>query len=199
MNHKRPEDPGLKKGDALIIVDVQNDFLPGGSLAVPQGEEVILALNRYIEIVQSKGLPIFATRDWHPPAHSSFKEQGGPWPDHCVADSWGARFAPELSLPNSAVVISKGREIDEDAYSGFRGTDLDERLRSAGIRRLLIGGLATDVCVLNTVRDALGHGYGVLLLEDAIKAVNVHPDDGEKAVEEMTRLGAIPIRWEMLG
>ena len=198
MNTLGPEDLTLKKGDALLIVDVQNDFLPGGSLAVHGGDNIIAPFNRYIEAVQEKDLPIFATRDWHPPDHCSFKKQGGPWPPHCIVDSRGAEFSSELSLPPSAVVISKGIEVEKDAYSGFEGTDLDERLRSAGINRLLIGGLATDYCVLNTVKDAVKQGYEVLLLQDAIAAVNVQPEDGEKAIEEMTSLGATPITLEMI-
>ena len=198
MNTLGPEDLTLKKGDALLIVDVQNDFLPGGSLAVKGGDNIIAPFNRYIEAAQEKGLPIFATRDWHPPNHCSFKKQGGPWPPHCIVDSKGAEFSAELSLPPSAAVISKGIEVKKDAYSGFEGTDLDERLRSAGINRVLIGGLATDYCVLNTVKDAVKHGYEVLLLQDAIAAVNVQPEDGEKAIEEMTSLGASPITLEMI-
>ena len=198
MNTSRPEDFTLKKGDALLIVDVQNDFLPGGSLAVKGGENIIAPFNQYIEAVQAKALPILATRDWHPPNHCSFKEQGGPWPPHCVVDSKGAEFPSELRLPPSAVVISKGMVVEKDAYSGFEETDLDERLRSAHIHRVLIGGLATDYCVLNTVRDAIKHGYEVLLLQDAMAAVNVQPEDGEKAIEEMTSLGAIPITLEMI-
>jgi nicotinamidase/pyrazinamidase len=190
----------VKQGasDALIVVDIQNDFLPGGNLAVPQGDEIIPAFHLYLEAAKSKNLPVFASRDWHPQKHCSFKAQGGLWPSHCVADSEGARFPPGLSLPFSAVIISKGTEIDHDAYSGFEGTDLDEKLRSANITRLFIGGLATDYCVLNTVRDALKLGYKVFLLKDAIRAVNVQPEDGRKAEEEMTRLGAIPITWEMI-
>ena len=198
MNTLGPEDLTLKKGDVLLIVDVQNDFLPGGSLAVHGGNNIIAPFNRYIEAAQDKGLPIFATRDWHPPNHCSFKEQGGPWPPHCIVDSKGAEFSSELSLSPSAVVISKGIEVEKDAYSGFEGTDLDERLRSAGINRLLIGGLATDYCVLNTVKDAVKQGYGALLLQDAIAAVNVQPEDGEKAIKEMTSLGATPITLEMI-
>jgi nicotinamidase/pyrazinamidase len=193
MSAPRPEDLILKKGDALVIVDVQNDFLPGGSLAVEGGENIIAPLNRYIQAAQGKGLPIFATRDWHPPSHCSFKEQGGIWPPHCIANSEGAQFPSELNSP-----ISKGTGVEKDAYSGFEGTDLDERLRSAGIRRVLIGGLATDYCVLNTVKDAIKHGYEVLLLQDAIEAVNVQPKDGEKAIGEMTSLGATPITLEMI-
>jgi nicotinamidase/pyrazinamidase len=198
MNTLGPEVLTLKKGDALLIVDVQNDFLPGGSLAVHGGGNIIAPFNRYIEAAQEKGLPIFATRDWHPPNHCSFKKQGGPWPPHCIVDSKGAEFSAELSLPPSAAVISKGIEVKKDAYSGFEGTDLDERLRSAGISRVLIGGLATDYCVLNTVKDAIKHGYEVLLLQDAMAAVNVQPEDGEKAIEEMTSLGASPITLEMI-
>jgi nicotinamidase/pyrazinamidase len=198
MNTAWPEDLTLKKGDALVIVDVQNDFLPGGSLAVQGGEKIIAPLNRYIEAAQAKGLPIFATRDWHPPSHCSFKEQGGIWPPHCIANSEGAQFSSELNSPRSTLVISKGTELEKDAYSGFEGTDLDERLRSAGISRVLIGGLATDYCVLNTVKDAIKQGYDVLLLQDAIEAVNVQPKDGEKAIDEMTSLGAIAITLEMI-
>jgi nicotinamidase/pyrazinamidase len=190
-------DVTLGEGDALLVVDVQNDFLPGGSLAVPRGDEVVPALTRYLAAFQSRGLPIFATRDWHPPNHCSFREQGGPWPPHCVAGSEGAQFPHDLVLPPSTVVITlKGTEPDRDAYSGFDRTDLDARLRAAGVRRLFIGGLATDYCVLWTVKDALKLGYSVLLLMDAIRAVNIHPDDGRKAEDEMISLGAVPVGSE---
>ena len=189
----------LRSGDALIIVDVQKDFLPGGNLAVPRGDEIIPVLNGYIAAFQSKGLPVFATRDWHPPKHCSFKEQGGPWPPHCIANSDGARFASDILLPPSTVIISKDTEIDADTYSGFQGTELDKKLRSQGIKRLFLGGLATDYCVLNTVKDALKLGYSVKLLGDAVRAVNVQKYDGRKAFEEMSRLGAQPITIEMIG
>ena len=198
MNTSWPEELTLKEGDGLVIVDVQNDFLPGGSLAVQGGNKIIAPLNGYVKAAQAKGLPIFATRDWHPPNHCSFKEQGGPWPPHCVANSEGAQFSSDLNLPGSTIVISKGTEVEEDAYSGFEGTDLHERLSSEGISRVLVGGLATEYCVLNTVKDALKQGYQVLLLQDAIEAVNVQPKDGEKAMDEMTSLGAIPITLEMI-
>lgn len=188
----------LKTGDALVAVDVQNDFFSGGSLTVPGAEEILPAMNRYIEIFQSKELPVYATRDWHPEKHCSFKSQGGPWPVHCVAGSKGAQFHPDLHLPDYVVVISGATELDKEAYSGFEGTDLNERLRSAGIRRLLIGGLATDYCVLNTVKDALKYGYEVFLLMDAIRAVNVRPEDGQNAIDEMTRMGAVPVVFNML-
>jgi nicotinamidase/pyrazinamidase len=179
-----------QKGDALLIVDVQNDFLPGGSLPVTRGDEVVPILNRYLQIFTAQALPVYATRDWHPQLHCSFHEQGGPWPPHCVADTRGAQFAATLQLPSAAVVISKATSVEQDAYSGFEGTNLDSRLRAANITRLFIGGLATDYCVLNTVRDALKLGYEVLLLDDAIRAVDVHPGDGMRAETEMTGLGA---------
>ncbi|HYA19303.1 MAG TPA: nicotinamidase [Burkholderiales bacterium] len=179
-------------GDALLIVDVQNDFLPGGSLAVPKGDEIIPVLNRQIARFAKLGLPVIATRDWHPPDHCSFHQAQGPWPSHCVANSAGAQFAPALRLPTEVRVISKATYPDRDAYSGFSGTDLDQFLRSRGIRRLFVGGLATDYCVLNTVKDALALGYQVVLLRDAIRAVDVNPGDGACAEEEMRRLGAIP-------
>lgn len=187
-----------KQGDALIIVDVQNDFLPGGNLPVPGGDTVIPVLNRYIAACRSKGCPVYATRDWHPFNHCSFQERGGPWPPHCIAGTPGAAFAKDLALPPAAKLISKATSPGKDAYSGFQGTDLDTQLKHDDARRLLVGGLATDYCVLNTVKDALSLGYTVLLLEDAVRAVNVKPDDGVNAVVEMVRLGAKPIRLEDL-
>lgn len=185
----------LTAGDALIVVDVQNDFLPGGSLAVPQGNEVIAVLNRYIAAFHARELPIFATRDWHPPDHCSFLQQGGPWPPHCVADTPGAAFSAALELPPDAHIISKATTLTKDAYSGFEGTRLNELLQYAGSRRVFVGGLATDYCVLNTVRDALLHNYPTFLLEDAMRAVNVQAHDGLRAQEEMVRLGAVPIQF----
>ena len=137
----------LQPGDALLIVDVQNDFLPGGSLAVPRGDEVVPALNRAIDAFKARGLPVYATRDWHPERHCSFREQGGPWPPHCIAHTRGAEFAAALRLPPAAAVISKATSADRDAYSGFEGTDLDARLRAAGVRRLFVGGLGSQLGV----------------------------------------------------
>lgn len=188
----------IKPGDALVVVDVQNDFLPGGSLAVPQGDAVVPALNRYLAVWRDRGLPVFATRDWHPPDHCSFREQGGPWPPHCVAGTAGAAFAADLELPSDGVLISKGQQPDRDAYSGFEGTDLDAELRRAGVHRLFVGGLATDYCVLSTVRDARKLGYTVFLLTDAIRAVDVRPGDGRRAEAEMIKLGAVPIQYDQL-
>lgn len=183
----------LLAGDALILVDVQLDFLPGGSLAVSHGDEVVPALNRYIAVFRRLTLPVVATRDWHPPDHCSFQAQGGPWPPHCVAGSDGARFAPLLDLPCEARIVSKATTRDRDAYSGFEGTDLDEWLQRAGVSRVFVGGLATDYCVLNTVSDALRIGYATFLLADAVRAVDAQAGDGERAIAEMRRLGAVAI------
>ncbi|MFA5915042.1 MAG: isochorismatase family protein [Burkholderiales bacterium] len=188
----------LQTGDALIAVDVQNDFLPGGSLAVPQGDAVVPALKHYLAAFAAYALPVFATRDWHPPDHCSFKAQGGIWPPHCVAGTYGAEFAPGLALPPTAIVISKATAPGTDSYSGFGGTDLAARLRAVHATRLFIGGLATDYCVLNTVRDALGAGFAVLLLADAIRAVELKSGDGARAQDEMQRLGARAICYEDL-
>lgn len=178
------------KGDALIVVDVQKDFLPGGNLGVPDGDAVIPAMNRYLKHFRRAGLPLYATRDWHPESHCSFKAQGGPWPPHCIAESDGAEFADDLHIGEDVTVISKAVTVGKDAYSGFEGTDLAERLRKQNVKRLFIGGLATDYCVLNTVKDALTHGFQVLLLDDGIRGVNVNAGDSDKAIKEMHALGA---------
>lgn len=180
-------------GDALLAVDVQNDFLPGGALAVPKGDAVIAPLNGWLVRFMAGQLPVFATRDWHPSDHCSFVAQGGPWPPHCIAETAGAQFAAALALPASAVTISKATEQEADAYSGFAGTELHERLQRLGVRRLFVGGLATDYCVLNTVQDALRLGYAVMLLVDCIRAVDVQPGDGERAIAAMTAAGAVPL------
>jgi nicotinate phosphoribosyltransferase len=187
-----------EQGDALLIVDVQNDFLPDGNLAVPQGDDVVPVLNRYSAAFRTRHLPIFASRDWHPSNHCSFTEQGGPWSPHCVAETHGAQFASGLDLTDTTV-ISKATEPGSDAYSAFEKTDLDQRLKQAGVKRLFVGGLATDYCVLNSVRDAVRLNYSVVLLEDAIRAVNVQPKDGSKAIEEMLELGCQPATVACVG
>jgi nicotinamidase/pyrazinamidase len=186
----------IEPGDALVVVDVQIDFLPGGALAVPDGDAVIPVLNRYIDLFTAAGLPVFATRDWHPEGHCSFAAQGGPWPPHCIHGTEGARIAGGLHLPKGVPVISKGTDPDKDAYSGFQGTDLGDRLRREGVRRLFVGGLATDYCVLNTVKDALGEGFSVCLAVDAIRAVDAHTGDGRQAEATMARAGAVPVTLE---
>jgi nicotinamidase/pyrazinamidase len=133
------------------------------------------------------------TRDWHPKGHCSFAEQGGPWPPHCIQDTEGAAFSAELEIPGDALVVSKADRVDRDAYSGFEGTDLDGRLRELGANRVFVGGLATDYCVLNTVKDALQLGYETFLLTDAVRAVNVEPTDGQNAQADMLERGARPV------
>ena len=186
--------PGALAQDALVVVDVQNDFLPGGALGVPRGGEVIGPLNTCLRAFAAAGRPVFATRDWHPQNHCSFKARGGPWPAHCVAGTPGADFAAALDLPAGAVIVFKGSAPEHDAYSGFAGTDLGARLAAAGVRRVVIGGLATDYCVLNTVLDARAAGFEVVVLEDAVRAVDVAPGDGERALERMRDAGARLVR-----
>jgi nicotinamidase/pyrazinamidase len=188
----------LYVGDALLIVDVQNDFLPGGALGVKGGDEIVPVLRGYIDRFRSRGLPIFLSQDWHPPNHCSFRKQGGPWPIHCVAGSTGAFPPLSFPIPETATIIQKATLPDKEAYSAFQDTSLHKHLQAAGIGRLFIGGLATDYCILNTVRDARVFGYHVCLLTDAIRAVNVAWEDGRMAEETMIRLGAIPTRLEGL-
>lgn len=183
----------LGGGDALLIVDPQVDFLPGGSLGVPQGDAVLAPINRLIDLYRTHGLPVYVSRDWHPALHCSFAGQGGPWPVHCVAGSDGARFAPGLQL-DDAIVVSKATTLDVDAYSAFNGTGLADTLRERGIRRLVVCGLATDYCVLNTVLDGMAAGFEVLLATEAIRAVNVNADDGDRALVRMLDGGAMPVQ-----
>jgi nicotinamidase/pyrazinamidase len=189
----------LAPHDALLIADIQNDFLPGGALGITGGDEIIPTLSNYVRLFQTHSLPIFLTRDWHPPDHCSFQSQGGPWPVHCVAGSPGSLAPSSFAMPPAAVIIYKAVDRDREAYSAFQGTTLDRHLRALTVRRLFVGGLATDYCVLNSVKDARALGYDVCLLMDGIKAVNLQPDDGRRAEEEMIRLGAVPVRGELLG
>jgi nicotinamidase/pyrazinamidase len=184
--------------DALLLADIQNDFLPGGALGISGGDEIIPVLLRYLDRFYTRGLPVYLTRDWHPPNHCSFRTQGGQWPVHCVAGSPGSLPPPSLVIPSSAVIIYKAIDPHQEAYSAFQHTALDRHLRALGVRRLFIGGLATDYCVLNTVKDARTLGYDVYLLIDGIRAVNLRPDDGRRAEQEMIALGAVPVRWETL-
>lgn len=188
----------LETGDALLVVDVQNDFLPGGALAVPGGDRVVPVLNQYIALFRSKSLPIIATRDWHPKNHCSFQSQGGIWPEHCVVGSQGAAFASGLNLDDAVIIVSKDVLPLQSTYSGFEETDLAERLHSMGVKRLFVGGLATDYCVLHTVKGALSAGFRVMLLLDAIRAVELHEGDGALAIEEMKRLKAQQIEFKEL-
>jgi nicotinamidase/pyrazinamidase len=185
----------MQDRDALIVVDVQNDFCPGGALGVERGDEVVPILNLYIERFHTAGLPVIATRDWHPAKTSHFKSYGGIWPVHCVQTTPGAAFHAGLRLGNDAIVISKGMAADEDAYSAFqakseRGVWLAELLHELGVGRIFVGGLATDYCVKQTALDARARGFRVVVLRDAIRGVNLKPDDSEKALVEMRRAGA---------
>ena len=184
----------LGKGDALLIVDLQNDFLPGGALAVPRGDLVIAPINALIDLYHERGLPIYASRDWHPEDHCSFTAQGGPWPPHCVAATEGALFSEALQLPEEAIVISKALTAAEDAYSAFNGTGLARSMLADGITRLAVCGLATDYCVLNTVLDGIEAGFEVLLVPEATRAVEVKPGDGDRAIAHMLAKGAVPVR-----
>jgi nicotinamidase/pyrazinamidase len=174
-----------KENDALIIVDVQNDFCPGGALAVPESDKVIPVINSLIGRFDK----VFTTQDWHPADHVSFKSRGGIWPPHCVAGTPGAELHPDLKA-SDAIHILKGTERDKEAYSGFHGTDLASRLRRSGVTRIFVGGLATDYCVKNTVLDGRKAGFEVVVVSDAVKGVNVNPHDSEKAISEMSDAGA---------
>ena len=184
-------------GDALIVVDVQNDFCPGGSLAVPEGDAVVPVLNEYLSRASDAGIPIYASRDWHPQETRHFAAQGGPWPPHCVQGTHGAEFHPDLQLPPGAVVVSKGMSAEDQGYSALEavlpdGRPLVDALRAEGVTHLYVGGLATDYCVRATVLDALKEGFTTSVLVDASRPVDVQPGDGERALNEMLAAGAEP-------
>lgn len=174
---------------ALIVVDVQNDFCPGGALAVERGDEVVAPLNRLIKEFLDSGNPVYKSRDWHPPETKHFAAHGGTWPVHCVRNTHGAEFHRDLSDDPRIRVVSKGLG-DEDCYSAFDGTALAEELRAANVNEVWVGGLATDYCVKNTVLDALRAGFRVRALADAMRAVNLQPGDDQKALAEMREAGA---------
>ncbi len=190
----------IDKHSALVVVDIQNDFCPGGALAVTDGDKVVPVLNKYIQLFRNADAPIIYTRDWHPPDHSSFKSQGGQWPPHCVQGSEGAKFRSDLLPPTEGEIISKADRNDE-AYSFFKGTDLAHRLKRlklrlglrGGIRALFVGGLATDYCVRETVLDVLKLGFQVYYLDDASRGVNVKPEDSKLAVQDMISKGATQV------
>jgi len=179
----------LAPGDALLVVDMQKDFCPGGALPVEGGDAVVPVLNKWIDFSRAAGRPVYFSRDWHPAHHISFKDQGGPWPPHCLQDSDGAAFHPKLHVPEDAVKISKGIRLDKDQYSAFDDTGLGEAMRQAGVKRVWIGGLARDVCVRASVLDGLKEGFQVNLLGDAAKPIT--PEGGDKADKEMTSAGAV--------
>ena len=174
----------------MIVVDVQNDFCPGGSLAVARGDEVVAPLNKLMKEFLDRGEPVYKTRDWHLPKAAHFTDYGGTWPVHCVQNTHGAEFHPELLDDPRIHVISKGIDESADGYSGFDGTQLAKSLRDEGVEEVWVGGLATDYCVKETVIDARKEGFKVKALADAMRPVNINPDDGRKAVEEMSAAGA---------
>lgn len=179
----------LQPSDALLIVDVQNDFCPGGALPIAGGDAVVPVLNRWIAAAIQKNVPVYASRDWHPLEHPSFREQGGPWPVHCVQDTVGAMFHRELRLPPDTVKVTKGVRFDHDQNSAFDETGLGEQLRRKNISRLWVGGLAEDVCVLATVLDGRREGFQVNVIEDGTRPVT--PSGGEQARRDMEQAGAL--------
>jgi len=184
----------MSRRPALLVVDVQNDFCPGGALGVPEGDTIVPRVNRTIELFARRGLPVLATRDWHPKITKHFKEFGGAWPPHCIQGTKGARFHPKLELPKDAVILSKGMDPDQDSYSGFQalspnGRDLESVIRDLGIDEIFLCGLATDYCVRATALDAVRRGIRVRVLGDAIRGVDLKPGDSKAAVQEMRGAG----------
>ncbi|MBR9988523.1 MAG: isochorismatase family protein [Gemmatimonadetes bacterium] len=177
----------LRPGDGLLIVDVQYDFCPGGALPVPDGDRVIPVLNNWIAVASERGIPVYASRDWHPAGHPSFREEGGDWPAHCLQDSAGAQFHSALRLPADAIVITKGTRFDHDQLSAFHDTGLAERVRKDGVRRLWIGGLAQDVCVAASALDARRHGCDVAMIPEGSMPVN--PDAAAQCLDVLRAAG----------
>jgi nicotinamidase/pyrazinamidase len=187
--------------DALLLVDIQNDFCPGGALAVPDGDRIVPLANWYARLFERRGLAVFASRDWHPPVTRHFQAQGGPWPPHCVQGTPGADFHPQLSLPDEAVVVSKGMDPGADSYSAFQaetpdGRRLGDALRELGVERLFVCGLATDYCVKASVLDALRAGFETVVLEDAVRGIDLSPGDIARAFGEMEEQGARSARLD---
>lgn len=178
----------LQKDDGLLIVDVQWDFCPGGLLPVPDGHQVVPVLNEWIEAALKRDIPVYVSRDWHPKKHVSFQERGGPWPPHCLQDTDGAQFHPELHRDDKILVITKGTRFDRDQNSVFEETGFGHQLAYDEVRRLYVGGLALDVCVLQSVLDALQGGLEVYVLKEATRPVD--QENGRRALERMLKAGA---------
>jgi nicotinamidase/pyrazinamidase len=172
--------------DALLIVDFQNDFTPGGALAVSGGDEIGDPVRKLADRLDV----IVATRDWHPPDHASFEAEGGPWPVHCVQETHGAALHPAMDGIELDAIVDVGREREDEGYSGFENSDLARILKDAGVERVFVVGLATDYCVRASTIDAVREGFETTVVEDAIRAVEVEPGDGERAIEDMRRAGA---------
>lgn len=181
--------------DALIVVDMQNDFMPWGVLPVKEADRIVPVINSYVEKFERKSLHVFFTRDWHPENHTSFRDFGGIWPSHCVAGTEGAKFHPGLKIPaDNKFIISKGTSPEFDAYSGFQGTILDSLLKERGIRRVFICGVATDFCVKNTALGAINLGYQVFILLDGIKGV--FEDLSETSLKLLMKEGASLVSYD---
>lgn len=181
------KDLKITSDDALLIVDVQNDFCPGGALAVEEGDQIIPVINEWIRHFADHGSPVFSSRDWHPAHHLSFGKEGGQWPRHCLQDTKGAAFHHDLELPKSATIVTKGVRFDQDQNSAFDQTGLEVHMQRKGIRRLFIAGLALDVCVLATAMDARKHGFETVLILDATRPVKA--SSGHKALSTMRAAG----------
>jgi nicotinamidase/pyrazinamidase len=183
-------------GDALLLVDPQNDFCPGGSLPVAEGDQVMPVLSEWAATAEQSGVPIFVSRDWHPPRTTHFQELGGVWPPHCVQGTFGAQFHPALRVPASAVVVSKGMGETEDAYSAFQardaaGTLLADLLRARGVKHVYVMGLATDYCVKASALGGLEHGFQVSLVQSGCRAVDLQPGDGHAALSAVQTAGGV--------
>jgi nicotinamidase/pyrazinamidase len=176
--------------DALLILDLQNDFCRGGPVAIAGGHAVAAQMAKAVAYFDAANILIYATQDWHPVDHASFRTEGGPWPLHCVQNTRGAELHPDLNLPPGAVIVRKGAARTKDAYSGFIDSDLEARLTAAGVERVFVGGLSTDYVVLNTVIDTIDIGIETYVLMDAIDAMNIEPGDGLRALHLMQATGA---------
>lgn len=177
----------LNKGDGLLVVDMQWDFCPGGRLPVPEGDQVVPVLNEWMAAFLSRNLPVYASRDWHPKGHVSFQERGGLWPPHCLQDTDGAQFHPNLYRDDRILIVTKGTRFDHDQNSVFDETGFEHQLAHDGVQRLYVGGLALDVCVLASVMDAIEAGFGVVVIEKATRPVDV--EKGRRAMETMLKAG----------
>ena len=176
---------------ALVVVDIQNDFCPGGALAVTNGDDVIQPANRLIGHFRRHGAPLFYTRDWHPANHCSFKDCGGPWPAHCVQGTPGAAFHGDLEVPDDAVILNKAWRPDSEDFSGKSSSELFPRLAQAAVRRIVLVGLATEYCIKATAHEARAEGFEVIVITDAIRPVNVRPGDEQRALDDMRARGVV--------
>ena len=179
-----------KTGDALLLIDIQRDFLPGGALAVPGADRILPVVNKLVRFFEYRSLPIVASRDWHPRDHCSFRRQGGTWPVHCVGGTNGAGFPDELVLPENVEIVSKATGSSHDSFSAFGETGLATMLHEKDVTRVYVGGLATEYCVAATVTDAIQSEFGVVVVCDAVGALNQRPGDGERALSRLESLGA---------